>query len=354
VLAVCAFHETLAQPTIGIERWIRAGYLGVDVFFAISGFLITALLLREAADVGAIRFGAFYLRRARRLVPALATLLVVLAVGALLLQDGARRLATLRHIVVAGTYTTNWFTIIRQHDIHELNHTWSLAIEEQFYLLWPALLTLVLVVCRRRARWVLACVAAIAAVTIAMPFLGTARHWSQLRIYHGLDTRAAALGAGALLGAAFTLGLLPRGRPAAWARRAAGVVGFAVLVAIIYDPGVIKHVLTEDYEVKCMFAIAGVATALVIWELLESRPHAGHRALSWAPLVFVGRISYGVYLWDAVVVTFINPVRRGWLLVIVHLAVTFAAAIASWFLIETRFRQRKPGPAPSGSPVPGG
>ena len=203
-------------------------------------------------------------------------------------------------------------------------------------------------------------VGVVATLAVLWPEVATHQGWSLQRIYYGLDTRASGLGVGALLGALATLGLLPAGRVWTILRRVAAGVGGVTLIALIHDPTYADRLATKAgvnaaYGQSAVFAIIGIATTLVIWELIVAAPHLGHRLLSWPPLVAIGRISYGLYLWDAAVVTWVNPTKgRGWPLVALHLALTFAAATASWFLIERRFRARKPGPTPSGSLTPGG
>ncbi|MGA9145956.1 MAG: acyltransferase, partial [Candidatus Nanopelagicales bacterium] len=147
VLAVMVFHSALP--------WLPGGFLGVDVFFVLSGFLITTLLLQEVERTGRIHFGAFYLRRARRLLPALAVVLVAsAALVVLFAPDAAARLR--EDIVASSFYVTNWWNILSDQSYFEamgrppmLQHLWSLGLEEQFYLIWPAVL---LFVFRRKGR----------------------------------------------------------------------------------------------------------------------------------------------------------------------------------------------------------
>jgi peptidoglycan/LPS O-acetylase OafA/YrhL len=334
VLAVMVFHELVTQPTMAFGRYVRGGLLGVDIFFAISGFLITSLLLSDVEQHGRIRFGAFYLRRARRLVPALMALLAVLVVGALVFESGHQRVESLRHALVAATYTTNWYTVLTHTRIGLLNHTWSLAAEEQFYLLWPAVLTGLLALVRGRPRRVVGPVAVLAVAAVAWPLIATARGWSAMRVYYGLDTRAAALAVGCLLGALWSTGALPAANRFVGVRRVAAACGAVALVWLLHDP--------SGVEPAAQFAIVGVATALVLWELVLSSPHVAHRVLGSAPLVAIGRISYALYLWDAVVVLKVHPAGvRGAALVVLHFALVFAAAVLSWFVVERPFRVRR-------------
>jgi peptidoglycan/LPS O-acetylase OafA/YrhL len=361
VLAVMVYHEMLSQPGLGIQRHFSGGLLGVDVFFAISGFLITALLLQEARARGGIRFGAFYLRRARRLLPALGALLVVILVVAIVGQHGHHRTRTFEHVGITVAYAGNWAQAFDKSGMQELGQTWSLAIEEQFYLVWPAILTVLLIVARKR---VVAGVFALTVASVAWLEFAAHRHWSFDRVYYGLDTRAASLAFGALLGALFVTGALPTGRVVRAVRAISAAAGVVLIGLLFRNAGWLVTLVNNhgmgrlrEYAKDSIFGLVALATALVIWELVDSAPHLGHRLLSWGPLVYLGRISYGLYLWDGTMTVWLTKDTIGvdrWSLVVVRTVVTLVIATLSWFIVEKRFRARKPGPAPAGSPVPGG
>src|SRR5215213_450934 len=163
VIAVLLYHAEL--------HWIRGGFLGVEVFFVISGYLITSLLLTEWREQGRINLLGFWMRRARRLLPALYLLLVVtLAFAVVFLPDEVARLRD--DALAAFGYVTNWYLILGEQSYFEavgrpslLQHLWSLAVEEQFYILWPLLLTAVfwgVAPIRRWRRWRLALLVALA------------------------------------------------------------------------------------------------------------------------------------------------------------------------------------------------
>src|SRR5919107_1380529 len=199
VMAVLLYHADLT--------WIPGGFLGVEVFFVISGYLISALLLAEWRQKGRIDLKDFWLRRARRLLPALYVLLVVTLAFAVVLLPG--EVAGLRGEVVAAVgYVTNWFLIFGQESYFEsvgrpsvLQHLWSLAVEEQFYLIWPVVLTVGLGLgatrLRRRSMLGLAIMGA-AASAVAMASLYTPGV-DPSRVYYGTDTRATGLLCGAVL-----------------------------------------------------------------------------------------------------------------------------------------------------------
>src|SRR5581483_6120015 len=233
VLAVMVFHESLAQPKLGIQKHITGGALGVDVFFAISGFLITALLLQEAAGNGAVNLARFYARRARRLLPALAAVLVALAVGAVIGDNAGQRGRLLEHALFALVYVANWVIALGHANLGVLNHTWSLSAEEQFYLVWPVTLIALLALTRGRRWWLVGIVALIMAAACAWPAIATRSGYPYERIYYGLDTRCASIAIGALLGVLWAHDLLPKGKIVAVARRLLAVASAVVLILAI-------------------------------------------------------------------------------------------------------------------------
>jgi peptidoglycan/LPS O-acetylase OafA/YrhL len=204
VIAVLLYHAELP--------WIPGGFLGVEVFFVISGYLITTLLLAEWRQRGRIDLKAFWLRRARRLLPALYLLLVVTLAYAVVFLPG--EVAGLRGDAVAALgYVTNWYLVLGHESYFEaigrpslLKHLWSLAVEEQFYLLWPPVLALGLGVgaTRWRERRVLLGALALAAASALLMALLYRPEVDLSRVYFGSDTRAAGLLIGAALAFAWT------------------------------------------------------------------------------------------------------------------------------------------------------
>jgi peptidoglycan/LPS O-acetylase OafA/YrhL len=327
VLAVLAFHSGL----------IHGGFLGVDVFFTLSGFLITALLLEEHARTGAIAIRRFYVRRALRLLPALVALLLVC--GGVLFATVPSEFWPIVSGYLLGvlSYVANWL-IIYWRPLGVLGHTWSLAIEEQFYLVWPVLLLLLL----RRVRsprWIITGLLTAAAGSLlwrlAFAWVGGAS-WS--RIYRGTDTHADGL----LLGAALAVWLYSRGGavPAVWSRAAGGSAALGLLGLFLAAPLVPGYV----YGVT---ALAAVATTGLILAIVAG----GSRLTNWLAagwLVRIGWISYGVYLWHFPVFVQCSVLRQAgesaappgrtalaW-------GLTFAIALISYVLIERPFLAYKP------------
>ncbi len=379
VLAVVLYHADL-----GI---LPGGFLGVDVFFVISGFLITTLLLAEHGRLGRIRLRAFWARRARRLLPAL--FLVLASTLTLAVVFAPDEVARLRGDTLAAlAYVTNWYLILRQQSYFEamgrpspLLHLWSLAVEEQFYVLWPIALAGGLVLLRRRGMLALS-LAGAAGSALLMAWLYRP-DVDPSRIYYGTDTHATGL----LLGAALALAWTPaaaaahdRGgstpaaaherdgsTPAAatgeqrplppWPeeppeqrparppidRRAPvlGLLGVAGLLAI----GAAFAWLDEFEPLlyRGGFVAVDLAVALVIVAAVHPLGWIGRRVLDRQPLRWIGERSYGIYLWHWPIFTLtrpqldvpLDPVPD----LVLRLALTLVAAEASYRFLETPIRQ---------------
>jgi peptidoglycan/LPS O-acetylase OafA/YrhL len=303
-------------------NWPRGGWLGVDLFFVLSGFLITTLLLEEHARKGRIRFGDFYLRRGRRLFPALAVLLATY-----LVINAVRGTDALGLVAHWGFYTANVYQAFWPGTaVHlvGLNHLWSLAQEEQFYLLWPAALLLVMKL-RRPARLLIALALALALYRAALVLNGA----SGFRIYFAPDTHADGL----VLGSALAFA---RHKGAALRPTVNGVAAAAILcapfVAFTISVPRTQMVILPLFEVAALvFVAAAVAGTLRL-------PR---------PLIWLGGISYSLYLWHALVLWAFHEHHR-----LAALALSVAAAYASTRWVERPFRRRRAAPAGATRPIP--
>ena len=329
ILAVLVYH---------LDRdWLPGGYLGVDIFFVLSGYLITMLLLAEHRATGRIDLPAFWSRRIRRLMPALLVLLVFMAVvvgvaGDVLTQGRVRGdlLATL-------FYVANWHFIIDGQSYFNqfvaaspARHTWSLAIEEQFYLLWPIVASLVLSRLRPRG---LAAVAGTVAVASALWMVVLFDPADPSRVYFGTDTRIFEILIGALVAIALAGPL--RRHLAAIGRPAAPLALLSLAAAFVW--------LGDDaaFYYRGGAVLVCLATAGLIVGLEAGSPVA--RLLSIRPMVLVGMASYGMYLWHYPIITFVNELAGPTSLPVYALlaaGLTLVATAVSYVVVETPIRRR--------------
>jgi peptidoglycan/LPS O-acetylase OafA/YrhL len=327
ILSVLSFHLGL----------LPGGSLGVDIFFVLSGFLITVLLVEEWQQRGSISLKAFYLRRALRLLPAFLTLLLILGLSSLLLEPAAATVRR-REMIVAGCYVANWPTLHRTEMV-TLGHTWSLSVEEQFYLLWPMLLYVLLrLQLRRRRILLLVCAGILASATLRLVLYRVNRipgeeNWTNiLRLYMGLDTRADALLVGCLLGLLAAWRLLPTSqRFIRWSGGAAlvslGALGYLAWV----------RCLDHSQYYHGLFTVVALMVAVIIAPLLSGPSRAGRWILESAPLVGLGRISYGTYLYHIPIICWIRSAQFEWGFVantLLAVTLTLAAALLSYYCVE--------------------
>jgi peptidoglycan/LPS O-acetylase OafA/YrhL len=274
---------------------VRAGFVGVDVFFVISGFLITGLLLTELERTGGISWVRFVGRRIRRLLPAAVLVLVVVAVVSYVVVPGLRRREIGVDVMAAATYVVNWVLARREVDYlasdaapSPVQHYWSLSVEEQFYVVWPLLLVVLALLVRRPSRRAVgATLGALVAASLAWSVY--ASHVMARPSFFTTTTRIWELGVGALLAVWLTGRARPE-RPVAGAATA-GWVGLAVVVAV-------GLLLPTDVEWPSAWALlATVPTAVVIWAGWQATATGPARLLGTRPLVWVGGLSYSIYLW---------------------------------------------------------
>lgn len=330
------------------EAWLPGGWLGVDVFFVISGFLITSLLLRERTSTGRIDLLGFWLARARRLLPAVFLVLAAVTLAARFIGLPVRRDAVSADILSTLFYVANWRMYLSDEAYFAtlatpspLRHAWSLSVEEQFYIIYPLLLLGLLAVVRKRNRlaMVLGGLAVLSAVLMAL--LYTPGH-EPSRVYYGTDTRAFELLVGAVAGVLVLRSGTARG-PAAVAevtdRISRILAPFAlvlVLVALVAAGDQPDLLFRGGLLVLCVL-VAVVVVAAASWEA-----NPVQRVLAWEPLRRVGLISYGLYLWHWPIIVYSNqllvdvdPIVR----VYVQVVLSFVVATLSYLLIEQPIRR---------------
>ncbi len=328
VAAVFLYHARI--------DWLPGGFLGVDLFFVLSGYLITSLLLVEWEARNRIDLRRFWLRRARRLLPAL--VLVVLASLILASIFARQDLAHTRSDVVGSLlYYANWHQIIANHSYFNLmgnpsllQHTWSLGVEEQFYIVWPLLLVPLLVLVGRK-RMPMIVIAGIAASAALMWILYNPVDPS--RVYYGTDSRAFLLLMGILLALVWPRieGLGRRALPVLELLGIAALVGSVLLFLKMQD---FNPTLYHGGDLAAAFCFTVLIAAVA-----HQRTGIGH-ALGVAPLRWIGERSYGIYLWHWPIILLVAGVnvRSSPAVVVAEAAVVVAAAALSFRYVEEPIR----------------
>ncbi|MGA3148429.1 MAG: acyltransferase family protein [Acidimicrobiales bacterium] len=370
VLAVIAFHNGFT--------WLLGGYYGVDVFFVLSGYLITSLLLAEWQGAGTVRLGAFWARRARRLLPAVLVLVLVIGVVAAVWPASFDATNLFTQSLATVGYSANWYYATTHVTYFTasaapspLLHTWSLAIEEQFYLVWPLVVLTVVGGWRRRGRrrggfdaaggtgdgeahrgsaagldsdaWrrgrlrLLLYISVFGAAASAILMAAVSSEANGInRAYYGTDTRAQGLLVGAALATAFTLWGHGRARSGVgWA--AIGLVG-AGAVAVMW----VRVPQGSWLAFHGGFLLVSISCAAVVASVIKAPAGVVPRLLATWPLRSLGRISYGVYLWYWPVLLVVSQQRTGlglWPLFAWRVAITVALAAISYVLVEQPIRR---------------
>ena len=357
VAAVVLYHLGLG--------WAQGGMIGVTVFFVLSGYLITRILVREFIGTGRIDLARFWVRRTRRLLPLVVT--VIVATAALCTVFNHVMLTKMRgDILPSLLFFNNWWQILHNvsyfnavGDPSPLTHFWSLAIEEQFYLIWPLLLMIVMGIGMkrkliRRGILVLSAVSALAMALLYNPTVDPSR------VYYGTDTRVFSLLLGAWL--AFVsdrelsapmvlqklegfsaripaIGAVAGALPAPLRRAPLDVLGGIGMIGLVLMVAFTNGYSAFPYyggTLLCSLLAAGVIAAC-------SRPESYlGRLLSCTPLVWLGQRSYGIYLWHYPLLLLMNPVadvtEKPWWMLVIQVAVVVAVSALSYHFIETPFR----------------
>jgi peptidoglycan/LPS O-acetylase OafA/YrhL len=305
IVLVVAYHSVGYDPS-------AAGVVGVTAFFTLSGFLITALLLAEG-DRGGVLLGGFYARRARRLLPALAVFLVVMT--AVEVTTRAAWFFDLETLPGVAVYVGNWMPAAG-HSLFAVSHVWSLAVEEQFYLVWPIALILAAKWRGDRGVAVVAAVGIVASVALRGAFVVSGH---ELRAYYGTDTAASALLLGALVAV-----LVRRGVRVPTPAALAALAGLVLVAAVSRD--------------RFLFGpLAAAVLAAVVVAGIASTGRVGVLEPRW--LVAIGRRSYGLYLWHFPLVWYVAPrldVARP-VAIAVMLGLAGLLTVISWRYVEEPF-----------------
>ena len=337
--------------------WAGGGWVGVDIFFVLSGFLITALLLQEWQQTAAISLRRFYLRRVLRLLPAVLLLLAFCWWFAQHHLPHAQRPLTRQGAYSVLLYYANWRIIHAGPQPGDLLlHTWSLSVEEQFYFLWPAALWALLRLRRRTVALIVLAALVASAVLRACLWTGTG---SYIELYMRLLTRADTLLAGCLTALLVTWRGLPQSRRGRWLLHAAAGA------ALVYLGWVV--VAGRQIDFFCYyggFTLTAAAVAVLLVALLSAPPRPVAWVFESSPLTWLGRVSYGLYLWHyplwvvhGLYILWLDKLLGlripAWLIAPVCFAVALVPTLLSFYLVERpclRLKRRWESKAPAANP----
>lgn len=327
-LRALAIGAVLLDHTM--PRYFPGGFIGVDIFFVLSGYLITTILCREFERENRIGLGNFYVRRALRLMPALlamlAVYLLVVIVCKIVLADDRFVHDHVLAVLSSVLYVMNWTQAFDIGTGGYLVHTWSLAIEEQFYILWPLTLIAILRFNDRDSAWksVLLLILLVTGWRTLLVMKGA----SPKHVYGGLDTRIDTL----LIGCLLALAPLARFQSLATRFSLCAVLILAVMSMTISWTSPLLYLLG--------FPVIALCAASLILAAMTGRPHGVlRRFLSWAPLNYCGKISYGFYLWhypiSCVVTIYFGGTHFGQLKTLAATAIsTLLIASMSYWMLE--------------------
>ncbi|WP_034160220.1 acyltransferase family protein [Sphingomonas sp. ERG5] len=340
--SVVAYH---AFPAL-----LPGGFIGVDIFFVISGFLITGILVREHERTGRVDLAEFYARRVRRLLPALlAVVATTLALGLWLVPATGELQSLAKSALAALFFTSNIFFALQPSgyfaaaaETYPLLHTWTLAVEEQFYIVWPLLIPLTgwiaarIGLSRHRALWIL--FGAVFISSLAISIVGTQMRptWA----FYLTPFRGWEFAIGAMLSLAID-GDRPR-----WAHRGAVPLAFGLAVTGLILIGTALWTLDHDTPFPSWIALLptlGAAALLAAGAIAPANPIA--RILALAPVTYVGKLSYGWYLWHWPLLAFVRGDALGAPsagALIAAVIASFLLSAASYHLIETPVRHQRP------------
>lgn len=330
ILAVMAFNGHLA--------WARGGFLGVDMFFALSGFLITCVLVQEYSQTSAVRLKNFYFRRALRLLPALFALIVFCIAYALVFQKGDSASTTLKGVLYTLFYVANWAQVPpNPPGIGPLSHAWSLSVEEQFYFVWPLLLLLLL---RLKSRsLIVASLSAMIVISILVSVLLWNADTPHLRMYFGSDVRAHELLIGCMAALMLAWGVFRPTDRLRWILHTASAISLAVIfISFYFAPA------NGAFVYNGGFALIAAATVVLVLEVVLF-PSRLSRVFEFAPLVWIGKISYGLYLWHYPIFEASKRLFEGRMSPLFYqmigVALTVLAAAVSFYWLEQPFLKLK-------------
>lgn len=302
------------------------GFIGVNTFFVLSGFLISSLLITEWNNAGRVDYVKFYVRRALRLLPALFCMLAAFSVYTWLTTAGKKSVENYHEVLWSLFYFTNYAKIFELGPSLELAHTWSLSLEEQFYMVWPFILLFIL---KRNniqslANWIL--LGVVLSVTIRIFHVVASPVFHSDRITCGLDARADSLLLGALIGVLFSAGMLDFTKTH---RQTLSYLGMIILTALCLLP----NAMYTNWWVLAGWLIASILAAALIGLLVATKDTALHRLTENPALVFTGKISYGLYIWHFPILGALKHYNLPWQNM-TYLFAVLPIVLMSYYLVE--------------------
>lgn len=325
------------------KQWLTGGFLGVDTFFVISGYLITSLLLKEYDDTGIIKLKSFWIRRLKRLLPAVIVLLMVVGTATLLLKSD--NIIRVKHDIIAAIfYVSNWWYIAKDVNYFEqfsfmpLKHLWSLAIEEQFYIFFPVILVTLLLTIKKRYKigfifW------GVSIISLGLMMFIYSINGDHSRVYFGTDTRLQTLLLGVILAFLWPPFKLKNDPPKVvkYFIDSIGSLSFIVLILLFF---IINDETNWIYDGG--FYLISILTLFIIASVVHPSTWIA-KIFSNPVLVFIGKRSYSLYLWHFAVISFVHSYYvDGQIPVYVYfidISLTIIFAELSYRFIETPFRK---------------
>lgn len=336
VLTVMIYHVEYLFPPL--HSFVKGGFLGVDIFFVLSGFLISSILIKEYEKDGQINLKNFYVRRFFRLVPAFWTFLICLYfLGNFLLPP--RQAAAIydnNNFLFAFSYLMNWHSASNDDLAGNLNHAWSLAIEEQFYIIWSLILYKAFAENRERKQifvWTSATILILIAWRTFRALTGT----DTRILYYSTDTRIDALLIGCVTAMIYSWKLLPQKLYASKSFSLAALASLATALLVLFN---FSH--TDKFLYCGTISVFSMSIGVIILWIITRRKSIVKLLLELKPLRWVGQISYGLYLWHFVFYEFGKKTFEAFpVQLIVGISLAFTVSATSFYLIEKPFLKLK-------------
>jgi peptidoglycan/LPS O-acetylase OafA/YrhL len=324
IIFVILFHANFS--------FFSGGFIGVEIFFVLSGFLITSLLIQEFDSTGTIKLSYFYMRRVLRLGPALLLLLIAFCILSFLLLSEEKANRNFIDVLISLFYLSNWARAFDFYPPDFLGHTWSLSIEEQFYILWPIIL-LILLRANKKNRLPIICFAVmVALVSWLLRIYFVMSDVPLERVYNGLDTRADSLMVGCALGVLIPSRLISEKIKDALSGWLEYIAPFSI--ALLLFLSFISN--WQDNRIHYLgFFVVELLVAILILDIIINENSMARKILAMRWLVWVGSISYGLYLWHyPIFKTMFALGFNGLMVVLLGTFVTFIIAICSYYFLE--------------------